>query len=1199
MIKGHRNTGWFATGFVLLVASCSSSSTNAPSYQVESVVQDLTVDPDGLTTVVTFDVDPGPLTTSNFSADGGQTAVAVSSVGATYTINWDARVTPTHMLQVVGLTSVASTARAVTTSDASSATFAVSGTQDTSDALLGGDTMIVSFSGPRVLPMAVEDSTNWTLTVSGQALDLAGSTITFVPSTQTASFALGSQANLHASFTLTAAGITSVADVAVAASAVSGTATGDVTAPTTPTIEQNLTADALGRVVDVTFNEPMDPVFATALGNFSVNDHAGSSAITLVTGVTQPAANVLQLTFSAPVVPTLDTLDLVTVMDAHGNTYSGTEAIGNSGALANTYSSVTARTAEGLMNDYILVVTDQAFDPDLAVDPSLWTLTIAGSSVTMADQTLTYALAARELLIELDADMDNADAVVITALAGQTDVDGQAFTGAPAFGVSASGDAAAPSVATVVQNRSGDPSGQSVDVTFSEAVDPTSATTPANYSFTGGTVVVGTPTLLPGGMIVRVPTDTILTPGDYTMTPAAAIEDVAGNVIGGTPSAVAITSTDSTSPAASTVAGDAIEGAANDTITVVFNDDMVASEVESVGNWSAESPLGSSFDLAGGVVVYDVGTRTATLTLPGAEQNFKGGDDVEVSFTTMRDIGGNVVGATAKSGSIAAETTLPAIQSIWFDSATTNQVVLYFTEPCDLMTTAELFNASTNSTGTRFPVRFELGAGGVVRGYPNSSTVLDGGLGVRLNYPFTINYATSDPTNDIIDVAGVTDLAGNVLFSTVAGALSEKNTGAPALDGSSALTIVSGESNDSFVVDFTERMNAWGLFNASNYSLETTIGANAVDLSSASISWDGAQIVTVELDTLVGPNLQDGVDYELTVNVDGSDPLRTAQGVPIAAPATDSNETASGDAAVPTVSASNVHIDVNDDRRLLIVFDEAISAVVDDDPALVTYNGVAASSVELLNPRVVRATWASSLTDGLTLQIMAAAVNDLAGNVAAGNVSVVETTDASPPLLSGFSANSVANAGGDSIQIQFDEQVDLLSALDAGNYAINNGSTLDLSGAQFVYNSTSRSVTIWLPSGIEIDTTAALTLDVTTLSDVSGNAIGGPINNFGGTISGDSLDPAFDAAFVNIALDASGAVVDVLFSEDVDSAYAAAAGNWTTSGATTVNSVTTISARHARLTLSAALGASETLSLDGITDLAQNSANPTAIDPIE
>ena len=216
-------------GLVLLTACSGSSSGGGNTLLTAS--QDLTVDPTGLTTVITFQKDlPTTLSPGNFAADGGQIALGVGVVGPVATVTWDDRVTPTHTITPIGVKGVSETAAAVTTTDAAAPTFAV--TAATQVAGLGGDTISVQFTGANVIAAEVEDSANWDLVVNGTSMDLTGSTFTFNASTQVLDITLGAAANLHASFDLAAVSIHSVADVQLSTTAVVGAATGDLTAPT-------------------------------------------------------------------------------------------------------------------------------------------------------------------------------------------------------------------------------------------------------------------------------------------------------------------------------------------------------------------------------------------------------------------------------------------------------------------------------------------------------------------------------------------------------------------------------------------------------------------------------------------------------------------------------------------------------------------------------------------------------------------------------------------------------------------------------------------------------------------------------------------------------------------------------------------------------------------------------------------------------
>ena len=154
-----------------------------------------------------------------------------------------------------------------------------------------------------------------------------------------------------------------------------------------------------------------------------------------------------------------------------------------------------------------------------------------------------------------------------------------------------------------------------------------------------------------------------------------------------------------------------------------------------------------------------------------------------------------------------------------------------------------------------------------------------------------------------------------------------------------------------------------------------------------------------------------------------------------------------------------------------------------------------------------------------------------------------------------------------------------------------------MNGAVLSYAGNTTAVTIAFAAGQELVSGAALTVTVSGVSDLFGNAMASAVT-IGGSTSGDASDPAFDQAFVNYRADAAGAVIDVQFSEDVDTSFVSSTSNWTATGST-VSSIEVLERNHCRVTLSAALGASGTLGLTGLPDLAGNTSGAITIDPNE
>lgn len=320
----------------LSFASCNGggSSGNATN-SIQTAVQDLTTDPDGATTTLTFASDEriANATTLNFECSTGELPISVTVLGDTVTVVWNGVVSPASTVRALGLSGVDTGFHAVTTSNSAAPTFVI--TNGTQTSPLGGDSFRVDFSGTHVLESEVETLANWTLKVQTTTLDLTGTTIVFDESTQRATFTLGTLANLHASYTLAASGIHGVSGVSVFSTTVAGTATGDTTAPTLISAAQNLSQDEFGRVVDFAFSEPVDPVFSIQLSHFGV------TSPDIAVDVQRPNASMLRVTFNNPIVPGVNTVDLTGIVDAHGNALPDvTQAITQPSPLPNAFAKI-------------------------------------------------------------------------------------------------------------------------------------------------------------------------------------------------------------------------------------------------------------------------------------------------------------------------------------------------------------------------------------------------------------------------------------------------------------------------------------------------------------------------------------------------------------------------------------------------------------------------------------------------------------------------------------------------------------------------------------------------------------------------------------------------------------------------------------------------------------------------------------------
>ena len=1144
------------------------SGGTPPLNAIATAVQDLSADPDGLTTVITFASERGlaAAAAANFEADGGQTAQTILVAGTEATITWDERVSPSHQVRATGLAGVSNAYHAVTTSDPSAPAFTVASASQNPG--LGGDTIELDFSGPRVLASEANDPSNWVLETGGRNLDLAGSTFVLDPSTQTVDVVLGPNANLHATFTIAAANLHSVADVAVSPAPVGGNATGDATPPSIVSANQNLSEDEYGRVVDFTFDEAMDPVSSIELAHFQGTDPD------LATNVEQPSENVLRVSFNNPIVPGVDSITLTGLMDLHGNPFPDVlQPIAQPSPVANAFAaSVQAVSVENAGGDHVLATTTQALDPDSALLPSSWSLVVGGNPVDLSLQTIGYDLLAKTLRIDLAFDLENGQSFTLQGLSAR-DVDGDVFALGDTQTVS--GDATAPTVVSAVQNRTADPSGATVDVHFSEDLDPSTAEALTSFA-AGGAQGLLSATLELNQRTVRLVFDAPMIPGDATIS-AQDVEDLAGNpmtpVLG-----IALTSTDTTPPEIVAFGANANEGANDDVIEVVFDDDVLAAEIQDLARWSLESPTGTPRSIAGATVLFDAGVRRARLKLVNGE-NLHRDDDFSVAIAGVRDLGGNELDPLPNYGDVLSETTLPELSTVWRPSADPFALEVRFSEPCDHL--EDLYDAATNPAGTRYALR---DSGGTLRGHATSATALDGGLGVRVVFGVAVA-----PT-DTLDVIGATDLPGNPLFPALLVPTVAEDAAAPDLAaGLSSFTVVAGEENDSVVVRFDRPMSPWTITDPACY---TATGPTTIQKRTRDIAFDGVDTVTIPVRSNGATyDMLSGSPYDLSVSG-----LRSAQGVPMGGTVSEIGILASGDAVPPDVAAGGVRIDPSTADSLLVEFSEAVGPPSATDPASYDYDsGTAPSSATLVSPRVVRLGFAVAPQVGLALAID---VSDRAGNASGAIVRTVSAADATPPVVLSVEGLARPGFGGDEILVDFDEPVSLSTALDVSNYSVQSGGApKSLAGATLAYSSASNRVTIRLAGGQDLAAAGPLLLAVDGVEDVAGNPVA-PGLQIGGTTSGDSTAPGFASAFVNRRLDAAGTTVDVRFTEDVDETFASDPANWTASGGPAVVSVSLRERNHFRVALSAAFPPAGTLDLTGLPDVAGNVSGAISILPV-
>jgi len=1143
---------------VSLLAGCGGGGDSS-TYTLKTALQDLDIDPDGLTTVLTFEGNVEGLAPHHIQSDGGQTAVSVVAMGTDLTVLWAERVTPQDSVRVLK-GSAPTDYVPVATSDATAPTFVVAGA--TQGAGLGDDVVVVQFSGPRVVAEQVIDGATWSLVVVGQTLPLAESVFDFDVDLQRLTITTDESANVHAIFSVRAAGLASVAATAVSNAPVVGAATGDTQAPLLVSAIQRLGEDEFGRVIEFTFNEAMSPVFATQGTQYTPGFPAFAQTVEQVTPET------LRVTFGQPVVPGLSAVAMLSVRDAHGNIYSGgLSAITAGSTEVNGYAvDPTIETLSGVGNDRLIVVTDQALVPSRAELAASWSLEVDGNAVDLAGANLSYDLFEKTLTVVLDSDHLNGLDFELTP-AAVLDVDGQAF--AAAFTGTIAGETVAPGIFAATQNRQVDPTGATLDIRFNEAVAEDQAEDVGNYTASHAATLLGA-ALQIDGVTVRLIFDAAIVPGIHTVA-VAGVGDLAGNTIAAV-GAQNLDSTDVDDPTAAQVAMRGFSGPDNDRVEVVFDDLMVAADVEATANWILESPVGTPLDPSFASIDYSDVSNTAVLTFDGGDGiALQYGSSFSASFGAMRDIAGNTIVAQPYLGTADVEALRPTIESVFVRSnPNQNQVWVRFDEAL----------ANFDDAFAQYQLR---DANGLLLGTPSATPVLSNdGRGVRITFGQVVVAGVNE-----VDVMGLTDLAGNPMFPALARAVEAEDTAA--LDFEPAFTTattVPGENNDIIVVRFDRRPSGFGVDDSSHFTLLD--GGTPVSLAGAAFAWDG----NLELSIDLGATMSLATNAPYTLEFDG---LVTAQGIAMVGAAS-LVVGADGDLAEPNLASGNARVYAASPTFGVVVdFDEAVDSLHAQDIFNYALEIFTPLSAEVVGPRSVRLLFPFPVNVSDFFEVI---VRDLAGNQQY-QASLLTAADVAGPLVTGVDGVIAPGFGGDRVRVRFHKPVLPSSATDLSNYAVlSNALPLSLVGGHATYASADNEVTLWLPVGSELAAGQTMQVQIGAVADHSGFTLS-PTASVFGPVTGDTTAPSIQNAFAERRASATGLVVDVLFSEDVDPTLAQDVANWSVSGGQAVLTADALAGNVVRLSLATPLGASDVVTATDMADAAGNTAISLDFNPVD
>ncbi|HET6204622.1 MAG TPA: Ig-like domain-containing protein [Planctomycetota bacterium] len=540
-VSGVRDLG----GNAIAAGAAASGLVDGDAFgpALLGATQNMLADPSGATVDLAFDetVDAASAEIAgNYAGSVGQLALAATLLppGDLVRVLFGAPVVPgadtisvQNVFDLAGNQMAAVSAAAIASTDALPP--AIDSGSATTVSGYGNDLLAVVFSEP-VFPSEATDPARYALeSPQGSPLPLSGASFSYDGPSRTATILLaGSGAlavNLRtgASFLLSCSGVRDLAGNPLAPGAsFAGVVGGDSVAPSIVSVSQNLALDPLGRVADVLFNEPI------SLGTSAAPFFAASEGQAFVGVSGLPGSMGIRLVFDDAVVPGSTTLTVSGVEDPAGNPGGGAGlAVATSDSTPPSLVSSRATAVPGSANDPVVVLFSEPVVPSDAETPAAYALeSPIGTALPLAGASFAYDPAAREITITLPAGTNlQAGATYRISVAAVRDVAGNPMVPSASSGI-VLGDSTPPTVLVADRNEVVDPSSRTVDVTFSESVEKSSAEAVSNYWF----VAKGTPpvlvaaVLLGDGKTVRLTAGDTVIPGTHRLR-VRDVRDLAGN----------------------------------------------------------------------------------------------------------------------------------------------------------------------------------------------------------------------------------------------------------------------------------------------------------------------------------------------------------------------------------------------------------------------------------------------------------------------------------------------------------------------------------------------------------------------------------------------------------------------------------------------------------------------------------------------
>ncbi len=762
------------------------------------------------------------------------------------------------------------------------------------------------------------------LAAKTESIDLSSSSVAYDEKTAAATVTI-SGVNLKPGDVckLTVQGVRNVAGKPMAgAMTLEATVAGDTTPPAVAKALQDLSTDSTGATLLVRFDEAVDMETANTTAAYTLS---GGIEAKMTRAKGDSAVYVL---VSEPVIPGETTLTVEKVRDVAGNMLDASPDLPILAQEQNppTVSRLRGLAIKGSANDQLTVAFSEPVVVKDAVDVANYKLeSPAGTALPMAGATAAFDPLTNSVIITLAGVGDQAvnlkrGETVVARVQNVRDLGGNPVAAGTKLQSVVEGDSTPPGIRQAFLNKVVDKTGATVDIEFTEAVDPATVENLDNYTVVKGPALKSVKALGEGqgarltfakpvkasrggamfifvaiGLLVAyflglmtksIPSD--MRRGARTVVAIAVVALLVASVVLKRESVQlrVYGVTDLAGNLARTMALPDVQLIEQEPPTVVdskfvlppqgsdlpaevrltFSESINPQDAVKLANYRLDTPPGQPRSLDAARIYYLAGEHLVRILVPAGEKGFQPGDPYILTASNLRDLAGNQATSLTAKGDVGGDLKPPTVvhaQHQWEEL----DLIDYREEVEDLVKIKGY--GSKIRKGATVDIDFSEPLD-VVAAQDASNYMVWGGAKclsamVDKDDPKKVWVSFSStlvPGETKILLRNIKDQAGNVMPMKTDLMVAPEETEPPKVIRSQA-NAVSGVENDTIFVTFDEEVVAGDARNLANYTVESPKG-QAISLAGCAISYN-APTSTTTITLTNGHNLTTRSTYLVTV----------------------------------------------------------------------------------------------------------------------------------------------------------------------------------------------------------------------------------------------------------------------------------------------------------------------------------------------